>query len=189
MKYTEGKMDNITKEKDNKNISLEQYVMDNQDCLCQEFCSCSKEGFISTNARDPENPEHTMKIALHESQVERLKATSDRIGMPVEELAYRMIMYAVEESEDTPAELRMEMAERLDRQNEKIRNNINKEYESKFGKISVKQLKIKLRDLHYIPLSRLDAMERSWRKELHGNSEEYDIESYLKMKFLSMEKK
>jgi hypothetical protein len=37
-------------------------------------------------------------------------------------------------------------------------------------------------------MSRLDAMERSWRKELKGNSEEYDVESYIKMKFLSMQK-
>ncbi len=184
----EGKTNNMDKEEDCANISFEQYLRDNQFSLCQEFNSLNKKDFISINARDPENPEHTMDITLHKSQLEQLKTTSDRISVPIEELAYQMIMYAVEESEDTPIELRLELAERLDRQNEKIRGNINKEYESKFGKISIKQLKNRLRDLHSIPMSKLDAMERSWRKELQGNSKEYDVESYIKMKFLAMQK-
>lgn len=146
--YTEGKTGNIAKEEDCANISFEQYVRNNQFGLCQEFNSLNKEDFISTNARDQENPEHTMEITFYKSQIEQLKTTSDGTGVPIEELAYQMIMYAVEESEETPIELRLEIAERLDRQNEKIRDNINKEYESKFGKISVKQLKTRSRDLY-----------------------------------------
>jgi hypothetical protein len=39
-----------------------------------------------------------MEITLHKTQLERLKTTSDGTGVPIEELVYQMIMYAVEES-------------------------------------------------------------------------------------------
>jgi hypothetical protein len=201
----EGKEDNIRKneykdkedkEKENENkdkckdnISFEQFVRENESLLDESFDYSKGEDFELIIARNPEDPEDTMELYPHKTQVEQLKIMSVSLGVPIEELAYRMILYAVEGSENTPIEIKQEIRKSIERQDRKIRDNIHNELESTFGGISTWQIKNMLQDLHHLPMNKLDNMERSWRKEYKTDkldNQYKDVEMYIKVKFLYM---
>lgn len=177
----------LRQNEDDEDLSLEQYIRKYHDRLEKE--SYKEEDFILINARNPEDPEDIIELHPHKTQVEEFKAMSSDLDIPVEELAFITFMCAIEQLEETPLESKQEIKSLLDRQAKRIHDNLYKKTRNILEEITIGELKNKLKELYSIPTHKLDAIERSWKKEFRTNklSGQYeDIETYVKMKFVSM---
>ena len=185
----EGNIGNVGKDEHDEDMPLEDYIKRRLDMLDTSSEIYKDEDFILINARNPEDPEDIIVCYPHRTQIEVLSIMSEELGLPVEELLFMTIMRAKEADGNASIESKQEIRKFLDRQNKRMHDDAQKELEIMMKGITIEQMKNKLRELHSFPMIKLDAMERSWRKEFKANKspdEHKDIEIYVKTKFASM---
>ncbi len=179
----------IRKGENDKDLLFEDFLKVNEEKLIKKFDSFKDEDFKVIKARNPENPEEIIEFDLHKSQIEEMERNAADVGIPFEEFVFMTVIKCKELSENISAEEKNEIKEFLNRQINKIEDSAKKDVQDTLEKISLRQLKKKLMELHKIPRKRLDKMEKSWRKEFKEEelSPQYRSDDmYVKIKFASM---
>lgn len=168
-------------------ISFEQYIEKNKDLLFKKYKNLKEEDFVLIKTRNPENSKQIIESNFLKFQYERLKKDSNEFKIPIEELAFIVLMITLEKSEVVPEEEKRKIRAFIGRQMTIIKNNVNKMLIGTLENVTIKQFKDKINRVHSISMKELNSMEYEWREEFKKEKSGYkDVDIYVKIKLASL---